>query len=276
MPKNCEKFKELIVSLTYDELSETESGLVQSHLSDCEGCSKFKAEIEQTGNLLENWVDVDIPVDLASLHSRAERKPIRARFSFFRLPLLLFRRNSPPPFVKGIPLFQRGAGGIQGDFFLATKTNSAFRWAAIAFGIMAVLFVAFGLIGTEIKWEGNSLTVRFGGESESQDERPSEMLLPAQYQALRAELSEELQTAFAQLSQAILENQENQKVQWNMLIEALQAQRNYDMELIKEELQNLANATEDELQKAYLTLDLLIANQASTQISEDEQSKSKL
>jgi len=237
MPKNCEEFKELIVSLTYNELPETEAVVVQSHLSDCEACSKFRAEIKQTGDLLENWADVDIPVDLASLHSQAEHKPIIAR----------------------LPWQKRW-----------------FAWTTAAFGIAAVLFVVFGLIRTEIKWEDNTLTVRFGNKTDTQNELTSEMLLQAQYQALRTELSEELQTAIAQLSQAISEQQESQKVQLASLVEAIQAQRNYDMELIKEELQNLANATEDELQKAYLTLDLLIANQASIQISENEQSESKL
>jgi len=237
MPKNCEKYKQLIVSLIYDELSDTEAGFVQRHLSDCEGCSKFKAEIEQTGNLLENWVDVDVPVDVAILHSQAERKPIIARLPWQR---------------------------------------RWFAWTATALGMVAVLFVAFGLIGTDIKWEQNTLTVRFGGEQDTQNELAPQVLWQAQYQALRTELSEELQTAITQLSQAILEHQENQKAQSALLIEALQAQRNYDMELIKEELQNLANATEDELQKAYLTLDWLITNQAVTQTSEVEQSKSKL
>jgi hypothetical protein len=221
MPRNCEEFKNLIVSLVYDESSGMETRVVQRHLSECQGCAKFKAEIEQTGELLENWIDVDIPVDLTTLHSRTERKLPSA----FRLPW----------------------------------QKRWFAWTATAFGIAAVLFLAFGLIGTEIKWEQNTLTVRFGGKSDTQNELTPEILLQAQYQALSSELSEELQAAIAQLSQAILEHQESQKIQWALLIEAIQAQRNYDMELIKEELQNLANSTEDELQKAYLTLDLLIA-----------------
>ena len=51
--------------------------------------------------------------------------------SHLRLPpVYRFRRNSHPPFVKDTPLFQRGAGGIQGDFFLAAETKSAFRLPA--------------------------------------------------------------------------------------------------------------------------------------------------
>jgi hypothetical protein len=85
-----------------------------------------------------------------------------------------------------------------------------------------------------------------------------------------------LQLAIAQLSQIILEHQESQRVQMSLLIEAIQAQRHSDMELIKEEIQHVANAIDDELQKAYLTLDWLITAQANGQISETEQSKSKL
>jgi len=234
---NCEEFKKLIVSLAYDELSKMEAESVQRHLSECQECAKFKSEIAKTSNLLDNWVDREIPVDLANLLSQVERKPIVGR--------LLWQKRW-------------------------------FAWTATAFGIVAILLTVFGLIGTEIKWHQNSLTVSFGGKPDIQNELASTAVLQTQYQSLSAELSEELQIAMAQLLRVILEHQESQKVQLSMLIEAIQTQRNSDMKLIKEEIQNMANAIDDELQKAYLTLDWLITAQANTQTSETEQSKSEL
>ena len=57
---------------------------LQDHLAECEDCLKYKAELQQTTEYLDQVSELQAPMNLTALHDAIDRKQHRVRHYFRR------------------------------------------------------------------------------------------------------------------------------------------------------------------------------------------------
>lgn len=81
---DCERAKEFIVELLYDEIASESASELQDHLAECEDCLKYRTELQQTTEYLNQVSELQAPIDLTALHDAIDRKQHRIRHYFRR------------------------------------------------------------------------------------------------------------------------------------------------------------------------------------------------
>ena len=74
---DCEKARELIMDLLYDELPSESTQELKEHLAECKDCITYKAELQQTLKHLDMLEDIQTPIDLPALYDTIDRKQHR-------------------------------------------------------------------------------------------------------------------------------------------------------------------------------------------------------
>ena len=215
---------------SYDELDADAKKSLEAHLHTCRECEQFQVSLNETQQALDQWSEVDRPIDIESLHEAIQPKSLSRWF------------QSP-----------------------------AWRW--LSWGAAACLILAFSLsalawIGVDLKWEDRGLTLRIGQEMVPEiTEQELLQLLQAERHATQVEIVKQLQgmlDEFSEQLQAHLDERQKQaNAQLALIYQGLQSQRVQDLELIRQELQHLAGATETEFLESQRVLEFILASHVS-------------
>jgi len=214
------------VIVSYDELEADEQKALKEHLPGCSDCQQFQERLNETRRALDSWEAVDCPMNIRSLHEATRPKPLMAH----------------------LPWHQRW-----------------FSWGVAAGLILLVGFSALAWVGVDVKWKNNGLTIRLGPEEVPEFTKADVIqLLQAQRQAARIEVSNQLQSALQQFSEQLRDHLNQRQQQTNaqiaLIYQAIQSQRAGDLELVRQELQKLAGATEAELIEANRAIGFILAS----------------
>ena len=215
---------------SYNELDAEAKKLLKAHLQTCRECEQFQMSLNETQQALNQWTETDRPVDIEALHEAIQPKS------------LPWRSQSP-----------------------------AWRW--LSWGVAACLILvislsAMALIGVDVKWEDRGLTLRIGQEVVPEiTEQELVQLLQAERHATQTEIVKQLQGALDEFSEQLQfhldERQKQADAQLALIYHGLQSQRVQDLELIRQELQHLAGATEAEFLETHRAFEFILASHVS-------------
>lgn len=227
---DCRCFREQIVLESYDELDAEAKKSLEAHLQTCRECEQFQVSLNETQQALDQWSEEDRPIDIEALHGAIQSKPSSW---WSQLP--------------------------------------AWRW--LSWGVAACLILVFSLsalawIGLDVKWEDRGLTLRIGSEVVPEiTEQELVRLLQAERHAAQVEVVKQLQGALNEFSEQLQvhldERQQQTNAQLALIYQGLQSQRVQDLELIRQELQHLAGATEAEFLETYRAFEFILASHMS-------------
>ena len=227
---DCRFFRKQIVLDSYEELDVAAKKSLEAHLQTCRECEQFQANLNETQQTLDQWAEADRPINIESLHEAIRPKPL--------------------PWWSQLP---------------------AWRW--FAWGVEACLILVFSLaalawIGVDLKWEDRGLTLRIGQEPYPEiTEQELLQLLQAERHATQVETVQQLQGALDEFSEQLQvhldERQKKTDAQLALIYQGLQSQRVQDLELIRQELQHLAGATEAEFLESHRVLEFILASHVS-------------
>ena len=227
---DCTFFREQIVLETYEELDAEAKKSLKAHLQICRDCTQFQVSLNETQQALDQWSEPDRPINIEALHRAIQPKPL-SRWS-----------RSP-----------------------------AWRW--LSWGVAACLILVISLsalawIGVDIKWEDRGLTLRIGQEPVPEiTEQELIRLLQMERHATQVEIVKQLQGALDQFSEQLQvhlnERQKQTNAQLTLIYQGLQSQRVQDLELIRQELQQLASATEAEFLETQRAFEFILASHVS-------------
>ena len=215
---------------SYDELDAEGKKSLEAHLQTCRECEQFQAILTETQQALDQWPELDRPIDIEALHGAIEPKPLSG---WSQLPAWRW-----------------------------------LSWGAAACLVLVISLSALAWIGVDFKWEDRGLTLRIGQEVVPEiTEQELVRLLQAERHATQVEVVKQLQGALAEFSaqlQVHLDDRQKQaNAQLALIYQGLQSQRIQDLELIRQELQHLAGATEAEFLETHRAFEFILASHVS-------------
>ena len=227
---DCRFFREQIVLESYDELDAEAKKSLEAHLQTCRECEQFQANLTETQQTLDQWTEVDRPINIEALHEAIQPKPLS--------------------WWSQLPAWRWLSWGVAACLILVI-TLSALAW-----------------IGVDLKWEDRGLTLRIGQEVVPEiTEQELLQLLQAERHATQVETVQQLQGALDEFSEQLqvhlAERQKQADAQLGLIYQGLQSQRAQDLELIRQELQHLAGATEAEFLETQRAFEFILASHVS-------------
>ena len=227
---DCRFFREQIVIENYEELEAEAKKSLDAHLQTCRECEQFQANLTETQQTLDQWTEADRPIDIEALHEAIQPKSLSR---WFQLPAWRW-----------------------------------LSWGTAACLILIVSLSAMAWIGVDLKWEDRGLTLRIGQEVVPEiTEQELVRLLQAERHATQVEIVKQLQGALDEFSEQLQvhldERQKQADTQLALIYQGLQSQRIQDLELIRQELQHLAGATEAEFLESQRVLEFILASHVS-------------
>ena len=72
---DCRFFREQVVLESYDELDAEGKKSLEAHLRICGDCKQFQVSLNETQQALDQWPEVDRPMDIEALHGAVQPKP---------------------------------------------------------------------------------------------------------------------------------------------------------------------------------------------------------
>ena len=227
---DCRFFREQIVLESYEELDAEAKKSLEAHLQTCRECEQFQVSLNETQQTLDQWPEANRPIDIEALHEATQPKTL--------------------PWWSQSP---------------------AWRW--LSWGVAACLILVFSVstlawIGVDVKWEDRGLTLRIGSEAVPEiTEQELARLLQAERHATQVEIVKQLQGVLdefnEQLQVHLNERQKQADTQLALIYQGLQSQRVQDLELIRQELQHLAGATEAEFLETQRAFEFILASHVS-------------
>ena len=227
---DCRFFREQIVSESYEELDAEAKKSLAAHLQTCHECTQFQVNLNETQQTLDQWSEVDRPIDIEALYKAIQPQPLSW---WYQLP--------------------------------------AWRW--LSWGVAACLILVISLsalawIGIGVKWEDRGLTLRIGQEPVPEiTEQELVRLLQTERHATQVEIVKQLQGALDEFSKQLQvhldERQKQANAQLVLIYQGLQSQRVQALELIRQELQHLAGATEAEFLETQRAFEFILASHVS-------------
>ena len=211
---------------SYDELDTEAKKSLEAHLQICPECEQFQMSLKETQQALDQWSEEDRPIDIEALHEAIQPKPL----SWWH-------------------------------------QSSAWRW--LAWGVAACLILTLSLsalawIGVDVKWEDRGLTLRIGQEVVPEiTEQELVRLLQTERNTTQTQLQGMLDEFSEQLQVHLDERQKQANAQLGLIYQGLQSQRVQDLELIRQELQHLAGATEAEFLETQRAFEFILASHVS-------------
>ena len=228
---DCRFFREQVVVESYEELAADAKNSLEAHLQTCRECEQFRVSLNETQQTLDQWTEANRPMDIEALHEAIQPKPLSWWSQF-----------------------------------------PAWRW--LSWEIATCLILVFSLlalawIGVDLKWEDRGLTLRVGQELvPGITEQELVRLLQAERHATQAEVIRQLQGALDEFSEQLQvhldERQKQANAQLALIYQGLQSQRAQDLELIRQQLQHLAGATEAEFLETQRAFEFILASHASS------------
>ena len=227
---DCRFFREQIVLESYEELDAEGKKSLEAHLQTCRECEQFQANLNETQQVLDQWAEVDRPIDIEALHGVIQSKPL--------------------PWWSQLPAWRW------------------LSWGAAACLILVISLSALAWIGGDFKWEDRGLTLRIGQEVVPEiTEQELVRLLQTERHATQVEMVKQLQGALDEFSKQLQvhldERQQQADAQLALIYQGLQSQRIQDLELIRQELQHLAGATEAEFLETQRAFEFILASHVS-------------
>ena len=73
---DCRFFREQVVLESYDELEAEAKKSLEVHLQTCRECEQFQASLNETQQTLDQWSEVDRPIDIEALHEAIQPKSL--------------------------------------------------------------------------------------------------------------------------------------------------------------------------------------------------------
>ena len=227
---DCRFFREQIVVESYDELDAEGKKSLKTHLQTCRECEQFQVNLKETQQVLDQSTEVNRPTNIEALHEAIQPKSL--------------------PWWSQLPAWRW------------------FSWGAAACLILVISLSALAWIGVDLKWEDRGLTLRIGSEAVPKiTEQELVRLLQAERHATQVEIVKQLQGALDAFSEQLQvhldERQQQTNAQLALIYQGLQSQRVQDLELIRQELQHLAGATEAEFLETHRAFEFILASHVS-------------
>ena len=232
---DCRFFREQIIVENYEELEAEAKKSLEAHLQTCRECEQFQVNLNETQQALDQWSEVDRPIDIEALHKAIQPKPL-------------------------------------------SRWSRSLAWRWLSWGVAACLILTLSLsvlawIGVDVKWADRGLTLRIGQETVPEiTAQELVRLLQAERHATQVEIVKQLQGALDEFSEQLQvhldERQKQTNAQLTLIYQGLQSQRVQDLELIRQELQQLAGATEAEFLETQRAFEFILASHVS-EIQED-------
>ena len=227
---DCRFFREQIVLESYEELDAEAKKSLEAHLQTCRECEQFQVSLKETRQALDQWPETDRPIDIEALHKAIQPKPL--------------------PWWSQLP---------------------AWRWLSWGMATCLILVIslsALAWIGVDVKLEDRGLTLRIGQEVVPEiTEQELLQLLQAERHTTQVEVIKQLQGALDEFSEQLQvhldERQKQANAQLALIYQGLQSQRVQDLELIRQELQHLAGATEAEFLETQRVFEFILASHVS-------------
>ena len=227
---DCRFFREQIVVESYEELDVEAKKSLKAHLQTCRECEQFQMNLNETQQALDQSPEADRPINIGALHGAIQSKPL--------------------PWWSQLPAWRW------------------LFWGAAACLILVISLSALAWVGVDIKWEDRGLTLRIGQEVVPEiTEQELVRLLQAERHATQVEIVKQLQGALDEFSEQLQvhldERQKQADAQLALIYQGLQSQRIQDLELIRQELQHLAGATEAEFLETQRAFEFILASHVS-------------
>lgn len=227
---DCRFFREQIVVESYEELDAEAKKSLKAHLQTCRECEQFQVSLNETQLALDQSPEADRPINIGALHGAIQPKPL--------------------PWRSQLPAWRW------------------LSWGAAACLILVISLSALAWIGVDFKWEDRGLTLRIGQEAVPEiTEQELVRLLQAERHATQVEAVKQLQGALDEFSEQLRvhldERQQQANAQLGLIYQGLQSQRAQDLELIRQELQHLAGATEAEFLETQRAFEFILASHVS-------------
>ena len=73
---DCRFFREQIVSESYEELDAEAKKSLEAHLQTCHECTQFQVNLNETQQTLDQWSEVDRPINIEALHEAIRPKSL--------------------------------------------------------------------------------------------------------------------------------------------------------------------------------------------------------
>ena len=227
---DCRFFREQIIVENYEELEAEAKKSLEAHLQTCRECERFQVNLNETQQALDQWSEPDRPIDIEALHKAIQPKPL-------------------------------------------SRWSRSLAWRWLSWGVAACLILTLSLsvlawIGVDVKWEDRGLTLRIGQEPVPEiTEQELVRLLQAERHATQVEIVKQLQGALDEFSEQLQvhldERQKQTNAQLTLIYQGLQSQRVQDLELLRQELQQLAGATEAEFLETQRAFEFILASHVS-------------
>ena len=227
---DCRFFREQIVIESYEELDTEAKKSLEAHLQTCRECERFQMSLNETQQALNQWTEADRPTDIEALHEAIQPKPLS--------------------WWSQLPAWRW------------------LSWGAAACLILVISLSVLALIGVDVKWEDRGLTLRIGQEVVPEiTEQELLQLLQAERHTTQVEIVKQLQGALDEFSEQLQfhldERQKQADAQLALIYQGLQSQRVQDLDLIRQELQHLAGATEAEFLETHRAFEFILASHVS-------------
>lgn len=227
---DCRFFREQIVLESYEELEAEAKKSLEVHLQTCRECTQFQVNLSETQQTLDQWEEVDRPINIEALHEAIRPQPLS--------------------WPSQLPTWRWLSRGMAACLILVISL-SALAW-----------------IGIGVKWEDRGLTLRIGQEPVPEiTEQELVRLLQTERHATQVEIVKQLQGALDEFSKQLQvhldERQKQANAQLVLIYQGLQSQRVQDLELIRQELQHLAGATEAEFLETQRAFEFILASHVS-------------
>ena len=73
---DCRFFREQIVLENYEELNTEAKKSLEAHLQTCRECTQFQVNLNETQQTLDQWEEVDRPINIEALHGAIRSKSL--------------------------------------------------------------------------------------------------------------------------------------------------------------------------------------------------------
>ena len=123
----CDQIHLLIIDYLYNEISDEDNRILQSHLANCDNCRQELAALKGTSNILQKWEDVEPDFNLVM---------VTQKVNWFENVKEKFRKLFPKPKKAGFAF----AYGFVGVFLLMAVSNTEISYQQGNFNMKMALF----------------------------------------------------------------------------------------------------------------------------------------
>lgn len=231
---DCEKAKEKIIDLFYDELDPNGLAILEDHLTVCDSCSEYKQKIQSVIECLDQQKEFQSNIDLITLHDSITKK--KWEFSHLRIPIWA------TAFLVLLAIVLSYLALSKAEIQYAKNT----------------LTIRFGEAIAEPVDQ-----MKFQEKLDDLEKRTARILAEQKKEQLQlqTQLTKEMEKYQKMMLELIRNYESDRNVQLAKLIQQIQIQNYQSLMAMKNEFDIFASKTENEFKRSYITMAELLSYQ---------------